>query len=65
MVINTEVRHPKYNVDGVTVDCEINHPVFGWVPFTASPSDVEVHGRAIYQALVNGQFGPIVGVNNG
>lgn len=29
-------------------DCEINHPDFGWVPFTADPNDVEPHGRAIW-----------------
>lgn len=28
-------------------------------PFTASPTDVEAHGRAIYNAAVQGQFGYI------
>jgi hypothetical protein len=30
------------------IDCEINHPKFGWIPFTARPDDVELHGREIY-----------------
>lgn len=34
-----------------TFDCEINHPQFGWIPFTADPDDVEPHGRAIWQAI--------------
>jgi hypothetical protein len=28
-------------------------------PFTASPADVEAHGRAIFEAAVAGQFGPV------
>jgi hypothetical protein len=31
-----------------TYDCEINHPKFGWIPFTANPDDPEEHGRLIY-----------------
>jgi hypothetical protein len=29
------------------------------LPFTASPADVEAHGRAIFQAALSGQFGDI------
>ena len=37
------------------IDCEINHPVYGWIPFTASPDDVEKHGRNLYTtALATG-----------
>lgn len=32
-------------------DCEINHPNFGWIPFTADPNDVEPHGREIAAAI--------------
>ena len=45
-----DVRNAAYNQYG-TIDCEINHPVFGWIPFTASPDDVEAHGAAIYAEL--------------
>lgn len=31
-------RNPKYNAFG-SIDCEINHPVFGWIPFTANADD--------------------------
>ena len=29
------------------------------LPFTASPNDVEAHGRAIFEAAVAGQFGEV------
>jgi hypothetical protein len=45
-----ETRNPTRNEDG-TIDVEINHPVYGWIPFTASPDDPEPHGREIFEAL--------------
>lgn len=58
MQVDIEIRNAVYNQYG-DIDAEINHPTFGWIPFTASPNDIEDHGRAIYQACVNGQFGHI------
>jgi hypothetical protein len=29
------------------------------LPFTASPSDTEAHGRTIFAAALNGDFGPV------
>jgi hypothetical protein len=43
------VRDAVYNAAG-SIDCEILHPTYGWIPFTASPDDVEQHGREIYDA---------------
>jgi hypothetical protein len=43
-------RNPSLTADG-RIDCEINHPVYGWIPFTASPSDPEPHGREIFELL--------------
>lgn len=43
-----QIRNPSYNIFN-TIDCEILHPTEGWLPFTASPEDVEEHGRLIYQ----------------
>ena len=54
-----EIRNLSYN-SVVTIDCEINHPTFGWIPFTASPEDVEQHCREIYNAAINGECGEIV-----
>lgn len=42
-----EIRNPIFNVFG-TIDCEINHPSYGWIPFTADPNDVEQSGRDIH-----------------
>ena len=33
-----EFRNPVFNALG-TIDCEVNHPVYGWIPFTAGPDD--------------------------
>lgn len=48
-----ELRNAKYNQYG-TIDCEIDHPVFGWIPFTASPNDSEEIGRTIYATALEG-----------
>lgn len=42
-------RNAAYNVFG-TIDCEIEHPVFGWIPFTANPEDVEPLGKQVFEA---------------
>lgn len=49
-----EYRNAVLN-EGGTFNCEINHPQFGWIPFTADPDDVEPHGRAIWQAIKDAQ----------
>jgi hypothetical protein len=46
-----ELRNAQFNSFG-TIDCEINHPQYGWIPFTASPDDAERHGREIYAAAL-------------
>ena len=45
-----EYRNAVLNDNG-TIDCEINHPDLGWIPFTADPDDPEEHGRAIFAEL--------------
>lgn len=55
--IALETRNARTNDDG-TIDCEINHPQFGWIPFTADPNDVEPHGRAIWAAIKAAQAQP-------
>lgn len=45
-----DYRNATRNQNG-TVDVEINHPVFGWIPFTASPDDPEPFGRAVYREI--------------
>ena len=43
-------QNPKYNSDG-NIDLDLEHPDFGWIPFTASPDDPEPHGRQIFEDL--------------
>jgi hypothetical protein len=38
---------PTFNSDG-SIDMEIEHPVHGLIPFTASPDDPEEHGRLLF-----------------
>jgi hypothetical protein len=33
-----EYRNPQWSANNF-IDCEINHPQFGWIPFTADPND--------------------------
>lgn len=33
-------RNAKRNENN-SIDCEINHPIYGWVPFTCDPRDTE------------------------
>jgi hypothetical protein len=47
-----EIRNAKYTKTG-TIDCEIEHLVHGWIPFTASPDDIEKHGRDLYKELLS------------
>lgn len=54
-----EFRKPMFNRFG-TIDVEINHPVLGWVPFTASPDDPEEFGRAVFEKLNAGDVAAYV-----
>jgi len=47
-------RNPIYNRFN-SVDCEIEHPEYGWIPFTASPSDPEEYGRDLYNEIIQSQ----------
>lgn len=47
--MDIEIRNPIALEDG-RIDCEIKHPVHGWIPFTADTNDVEEHGRNIHAA---------------
>ena len=45
--------------DASYIDCEWNHPVYGWIPFTAYKNDSEKHGREIWEQLsVNPDVSP-------
>lgn len=48
MAVITEIRNPVFNADG-SIECEVQHSVYGWMPFTARADDVEAHGREVYE----------------
>lgn len=45
-----DIRNAQYNKFG-TIDCEIDHPNYGWIPFTADPDDVEPLGAQVFGAV--------------
>lgn len=45
------VRNARYNIHG-TIDCEINHPEFGWIPTTLSADDEEPQPRKLLSDLL-------------
>lgn len=47
------------NSENTIIDCEIEHPQFGWIPFTAMPNDVETLGVQVFNACIAGEAGPI------
>jgi hypothetical protein len=44
-----EYRNAAYS-SPTSIDMEIEHPVFGWIPFTATSDDVEENGRLLFEA---------------
>lgn len=34
-------RNARY-IDATRIDCEIEHPVYGWIPYTLDPSDTDM-----------------------
>lgn len=48
----------QYNADG-SIDLTYNHPVYGPVPYTASPNDIEPLGRDLYARAIAGEFGVV------
>lgn len=52
------VKNVRYNAHG-TIDCEVEHPQYGWIPFTASPEDAVAEGRLIYEKAIEGAYGEI------
>jgi hypothetical protein len=43
------------------INCKITTSQFGdeVLPFTASVTDIEAHGRAIFADIVSGKYGPV------
>lgn len=35
-------RNAKYINDNGWIDCEIEHPIYGWIPYTLDPADTDM-----------------------
>ena len=58
--VSYELRNAFYSSStNEVIDCEFNHPSFGWIPFTAHANDPEPHCRDIYDQLITGNSCPI------
>ena len=58
----TSLTNPQWtNAEHSAIDCIITINQLGdeQLPFTASQDDIEPHGRAIFQELTEGKYGPI------
>lgn len=51
-----EHRNPQHNGKG-GIDCELKHPKWGWMPFTASPNDKR--SCDLYDRMSNGSAGEV------
>ena len=47
------------NAEHSAIELLGTHPVYGEIPFAASPNDSEAHGRDIFARCVAGEFGTI------
>lgn len=45
------LKNPRFNSSG-TIDVEYEHPIYGWIPFTANPNDTEQLGKDIHAAAL-------------
>lgn len=52
------IKNLRYTVTGA-IDCDYEHPTYGWIPFTASPFDSDSLGREVYASALVGDFGPV------
>jgi len=51
-----EYRNAKFTAQPNVIDCEIEHPEFGWIPYTLNPADTDqTVNNADLMALVQGR----------
>ena len=48
-------RNAKYINDNGWVDCEIEHPEFGWIPYTLDPADTDmtINNNVLLEAMAS------------
>ena len=56
----TTVKTPQWaNAEHTLIDVTLETDAYGEIPFSASPDDVEAHGREIFADAVAGNFGAV------
>lgn len=56
----TNIKDLKWsNPEKTAIDCVIEHPKHGWIPFTASVDDTEEHSRIIFEKAIAELLGTI------
>ena len=57
----TEARNASYiDADG-NIDCEINHPEYGWIPYTLSDNDTDTTiDNVVVKAILGSDIAPYV-----
>jgi hypothetical protein len=45
-----ETKNYSYTQDG-SIDCDINHNIYGWIRYTASQNDPETFGKNLYKNI--------------
>lgn len=54
-----DVRNPVHNGDG-SIDCEIEHPIYGWIPYTCRDGSGEAQMQDIWNRLQEMDIAPYV-----
>jgi hypothetical protein len=56
----SEIRSPRFvDADGILIDVEIKHPMYGWIPYTINPADVDqTINNDDLMSLINEAGGP-------
>ena len=52
-----EIKNAIHNEDG-TINVEINHPKFGWIPFTSAHDDPSEIAQEVTRALFDAEISP-------
>lgn len=53
-----KITNPRRNEDG-SIDLDIDTVEYGIIPFTASPDDIEAHGKQLYNDAISGLYGTV------
>jgi hypothetical protein len=57
-----EYRNPTIKQEGA-IECEVNHPEFGWIPFTCVPDDTgaKFDTKELYDKMLPFAVSEVVG----